>query len=340
MKIACLSFTEKGAGLGDRIVRIKSSQYDFTHIKNKEYEKGIKGFLKENWNEYDGFIFISATGIAVRYINPYIEDKTNDPAILVMDDLGRFCISLLSGHLGGANKLTEDICKWLKALPVITTATDGRGIESVDMFAKKNNYHMKDMASITTITSLMVNDRFVGLYTEDDREIDYGKIIKIDDLNNIDKRIEGLIIVSSSRIDNKFNIPSTQLVPRNINIGVGCRRGMETRRIIQAVEKALLEADLLLEGLKDMGTIEVKKDELGIIEAAEHFNIPLHIFSLEEVGQIDHMFEKSQFVKDTIGVYSVSEPVAYLLGREMITRKSRYDGITISISRTKGDYDE
>ena len=85
------------------------------------------------------------------------------------------------------------------------------------------------------------------------------------------------------------------------------------------------------------GEFEVKQDEIGIIESAKYFQVPLNIYSLEEVGKIDHMFEGSDFVKKTIGVYSVSEPVAYIMGKNMISRKSKHNGITISISKTKGE---
>ena len=173
MRIACLSFTDKGAEIGDKILILGNEKYSFTHIKNSNHKGGIKSFLKENWNNYDGFIFISATGIAVRYINPYIQDKTKDPAILVIDDLSRYCISLLSGHIGGANDLTDYISKNMGTVGVITTATDGRGIESVDIFAKRNNYYMMDMKSITTITSLMVNGKKIGFYTEDKNKVIY-----------------------------------------------------------------------------------------------------------------------------------------------------------------------
>lgn len=337
MRIACLSFTEKGAVIGDGILNYESEKYFFTHIKNSKYKGGIKSFLKENWNNYEGFIFISATGIAVRYINPYIQDKTKDPAILVIDDLGRYCISLLSGHIGGANHLTDYISENMGTVAVITTATDGRGIESVDIFAKRNNYKMMDMKSITKVTSLMVNDKKIGLYTEDNKKIEYNNLIEIKDLNKIDKDIHGLIIVSSDKIKDEFNIPYTQLIPRNINIGIGCRRGVEEIRIIQAIKDSFMQNNLLLEGIREMGTIEVKRDEIGIIKSAEYFQIPLNIFSLEEIGKIDHMFEGSDFVKKTIGVYSVSEPVAYIMGKNMISRKSKHNGITISISKTKGE---
>ncbi len=337
MRIACLSFTDKGAEIGDKILNLGNEKYSFTHIKNSNHKGGIKSFLKENWNNYDGFIFISATGIAVRYINPYIQDKTKDPAILVIDDLGRYCISLLSGHIGGANDLTDYISKNMGTVGVITTATDGRGIESVDIFAKRNNYYMMDMKSITTITSLMVNGKKIGFYTEDKNKIDYNNLFEIEDLNKIDKDIHGLIIISSDKIKDEFNIPHTQLIPRNINIGIGCRRGVEKSRIIQAIEDSFEENNLLLEGIREMGTIEVKQDEIGIIESAKYFQVPLNIYSLEEVGKIDYMFEGSDFVKKTIGVYSVSEPVAYIMGKNMISRKSKHNGITISISKTKGE---
>ena len=334
MKIACFSFTDNGKELGEKLKKINSDKYMIHHYENKKIEGGIKLLLNHAWKEYDGLIFISSTGIAVRMINPFIEDKTKDPAIVVLDDMGKFSISLLSGHIGGANVLAKDIGESLGSIPIITTATDNRGIESVDIFAKANNYHMEDMKTVTTITSLMVNQKTIGLYTEDDKMINYKNIIRVKDLNSIDDKIEGLIIISSENLrDIKMTIPTTHLIPRNINIGIGCRKGVEGKRIIEAVEEVLEKLNLSKESVQAIGTVEVKKDEEGIIEASKHFNCPMKIFTIDEIKVVEDKFEKSQFVKDTIGVYSVSEPCAYLLGGRLIHIKSKHNGITISISK-------
>lgn len=204
MKIACLSFTNRGAVLGENLLALSDINYKFYHFANSELQGGIKTFLKEEWSFYEGFIFICATGIAVRMIVPYIKSKTIDPAVLVINDNGSFVISLLSGHIGRANELTNFISDKIGANPVITTASDGRGIDSVDMFAKHNNYFIEDIHTLSKITALMINNKKIGLYSEDNKKIKYDKLEYINNLSNIDKDIEAIIIVSSKESLLKF----------------------------------------------------------------------------------------------------------------------------------------
>ena len=333
MKLACLSFTDKGRLLGERLLALDVDNYEMEHIPNSETPGGIKEFLESSWSKYDGFIFISATGIAVRMCQPYIKSKDIDPAIVVIDDEGKFSISLLSGHLGGANGIAKSIGDYLEATTVITTASDNRGIESIDMFAKENDYYIEDLSTVTRIASMMVNNKRVGIYTEDEKLINYPNLIKVDDLNNIEQLVEGIIVVSSMKDIGPIDIPYTILRPRNINIGIGCRKGKEVEIVIEAIGLALKNSNLSNKSIESMGTVEIKKDEAGIIKAAEHYNCPLKIFTIEEIQPIEDMFQKSQFVKDTIGVYSVSEPCAYLLGGKPILRKFIHKGVTISINK-------
>lgn len=335
MKIVCFSFTEEGGALGDRIVNLskgEKSKYIVHHFTNSQVEGGVKTLLNNAWEEYDGLIFISATGIAVRMISPYIKNKALDPAVVVIDDLGMFSISLISGHLGGANELAQYLANQIGAIPVITTASDNRGIESIDIFAKKNNYHMEDMESVKDITSMMVKGKTIGFYSEVDTVINYNNIVIIKDLKNIDTKIDGIILVTSGKINN-LNIPYTILRPKNINIGIGCRKGVEGNRIIEAVNNILEINKLSGKSIKSIGTVEVKKDEVGILDTAKHFDSMLKIFTIKEIEEVEHKFDKSEFVKDTIGVYSVSEPCAYLLGGEIVSKKSKHNGITISVTK-------
>lgn len=332
MKIACFSFTDKGNSIGEKLLKSSNDKYTIHHYNNSHVEGGTKMLLNYAWHNYDGLVFISATGIAIRLINPLIEHKTKDPAIIVVDDLGRYSISLLSGHIGGANDLANFIGSELNAMPIITTASDSRGIESIDLFAKSNDYYMEDMNSITTMTSMMVNGKKIGFYSEDDVQIKYDNLTILSSLEDIDESVEGLIIVSSNIIE-PLNISHTILRPKNINLGIGCRKGVEGSRILEAIKNALNEVHLSPNSIKAIGTVEVKKDEAGIIEAAQHYNCPLLIFTIAKIEEVEEKFEKSQFVKDTIGVYSVSEPVAYLLGGELILKKLKHNGITISISK-------
>lgn len=333
MNVACLSFTDKGKLLGKKLESMKSHKYKIDHYVNRDVKGGIKEVLKSIWHRYEGVIFISATGIAVRMSAPFIEHKTIDPALVVIDDLGKFSISLLSGHIGGANDLAKDMASLIGAIPVITTATDNRGIESIDIFAKKNDYYIEDISSVTSITSMMVNKKNIGLYTENNKVINYDNLTIIRDLDNINHEIKGLVIVSSQKDIKNINIPYTILRPKNINVGIGCRKGIEGKFIIESIKEQFNKLKISTESIKSIGTVEVKKHEKGIIEASKYFSCPLKILSIEEIKSVEDKFSKSQFVKDTIGVYSVSEPVAYLLGGSIISGKSKHNGITICISK-------
>lgn len=334
MKVACLSFSERGKILGEKLKALSTDEKDYKihHYYNGDVKGGLKSIMGELFKEYHGLIFISATGIAIRLIHSYIIDKTIDPAVVVIDDMGRFSISLLSGHIGGANELAKWAANIIGAIPVITTASDNRGIEAIDTFAIRNNYYMENMKDVKNLTSLMVNGKKIGFYSEMEAIIQYDNLIIIKDLEDIDPSIEGIIIVSSqTKIPMDYNI--CHLIPKNINIGIGCRKGVGGDRIIQAIKDALYKANISINSIKALGTVEVKKGEKGIIEASKYFNLPLEIFTLDEIRKVEDKFEKSQFVKDTIGVYSVSEPSAYLLGGNLITKKSKHNGITISIAK-------
>lgn len=334
MKLACLSFSESGYIIGEAITKLSNeNNYEIHHYPSSQVPEGINDLLKIIWTEYEGFIFISAVGIAVRMINPYIKHKTIDPAVIVIDDLGKYSISLLSGHLGGANEVAQWIGEKIGAMPIITTASDNRGIDSIDMFAKRNNYFIEDMSFTTKLTSMMVNGKKIGLYTEDSEIIRYDNLVLVQRLEDMDLSVDGLIVVSSKLNTSAIDVPYIVLRPKNINIGIGCRKGIEANMIINAIKSALDEIDISTQSIKAIGTVEVKKDEAGIIEAARYFNSPLEIFTVDEIKSVEDNFAQSQFVKNTIGVYSVAEPSAYLLGGKLIKHKSIYNGITIAVSR-------
>lgn len=336
MKVACLSFTDNGRKIGGKLSGFKSNNgVEIHHYINHEIKGGIKNIFKDIVKEYDGIVFISATGIAVRMMAPYIVDKTVDPAIVVVDDLGRFSISLLSGHIGGGNFLCKWIADILKAKPIITTASDSRGIEAIDVFAMKMGYLMEDMESVKDITAMMVNGKKIGFYSDMKEMIYYDNILAIDSLDGIEDlkdEIDGLILVTSTQ-NIALEIPHTILRPKNLNIGIGCRKGVEGERIIKAILETLDRNNLSKNSIKSIGTVEIKKDEVGIIEASKYFDCPMNIFTIREIEKVEKMFEKSSFVKKTIGVSSVSEPCAYLSGGQIIVKKTKCNGITIAISR-------
>lgn len=324
MKLACLSFTKAGERIG---VKIKYNLKYEVKLFNKEELKGeLHKKIEEIFNSYDGIIFVSSTGLAVRLISPYLKSKLNDPAVVVIDDMGRFTISLLSGHIGGANELTSEISGILGSISVITTASDGRGIEAVDMFAKKNNLFIENMEAAKKITSMMVEGKRIALLSELDLNIKYENIVNSEP--------DGYIAVTY-KTDFKCNLPFCILRPRILNIGIGCRRGKSSYEILDFITSVFKENNLSIKSIKAIGSIDIKADELGIIEAAKKLNCKFKTFTKEEIALVQDKFVGSSFVESQIGVKSVAEPSAYLLGGEIVLKRIAKDGITLSISKLK-----
>lgn len=173
--ISVLSFSKSGEEIAQKIINVNADA-----VLYKSSEGKIRDKMEEIWNNSDAIIFISATGIAVRYIAPFIKHKSVDPAVLVIDDMGRYVISLLSGHLGGANYMATEIAGYLKeSIAIITTASDSRGFESLDLYAKRREFKILKSENLTAVSSAMVDGRELAVYSEIDPDLDYGNIVLI-----------------------------------------------------------------------------------------------------------------------------------------------------------------
>lgn len=172
MKVVILSFTQAGTRLGERI----GSQFRNEGITCQNYAPAGYAFadilpfpdnpkelIREGWGE-TSFLFIGAVGIAVRYIAPYVKDKFTDSAVVVMDEKAGYVIPLLSGHLGGAVELSNQLAVWTGAVPVQTTATDVQGKFAVDVFAKKNHLYFTEREAAKQISAAVLDGKQVGLW--------------------------------------------------------------------------------------------------------------------------------------------------------------------------------
>ncbi len=320
MKIACLSFSRKGAFIAGVI------QNKFQGKVNCYTRSDYKDHLDKIFREFDGIVFISSTGIAVRISVPYLESKATDPAVVVIDDMGKYAISLLSGHLGGANQLAETLAKITGSQPIITTASDGRGIEAVDLFAKRWDLIIDSLDSARQITALMVDGKRIGFTSMFPETIHYP--------NLVNDHPDGCIFVDiTEKID--CPVPCCILRPRILHIGIGCRKGKPAADILGAIRQVFLSNNLSLKSINSLATIELKKDEPGIREACQHFDCDLKIHTTDEIRSVQHLFEKSTFVEEHTGVGSVCEPCAWLSGDAMIVNKTVIDGVTIAVSKSK-----
>lgn len=293
----------------------------------------LKSFLQEIFDQYDTFLFIMATGIVVRVLGDVMRDKTQDPAVLVMDEGGQYVISLLSGHLGGANEKANKLAQLIDAQPVITTSSDVKGVWSIDMLAKELDCLIDDMENAKEITALIVNDYSVGMMIDEGLKSNLNdlKISGIIRLNHErDEHIEGLIYVSNRVSD--FNLPMVQLIPKSIVLGVGCRKNYSSNQFIEQLKGFLKENRVHEKSIRKIATIPLKSSERAILDAVKILDTELEIVSIKDIEAVENNFNSSHFVKKILGIGSVAEPCGYLASNKgrCLVSKTIINGMTVS----------
>lgn len=330
MKIKIIAFTENGMALGKRLQGILIHDGSSISISSgKKEHTNLSKWTEEGFKEAEALIFIGAAGIAVRAVAPFIKSKTTDPAVIVIDEKGRFVISLLSGHLGGANGLTEKISNLIGATPVITTATDINHVFAVDTWAKKNNLSIANPEKIVSVSSKILSGK--DIYIKSSYEIN-GKAPD-------GVTIEGDkpdVIISPYKIKEDV----LHLIPKSLCLGIGCRKGMDTEKMERAFMELLSLSGIHEKAISTIATIDLKKEERAILNLSEKYNIPIVIFTSKELMALEGDFTSSDFVKHITGTDNVCERSAVLgnAGR-LIFRKRAFDGITMAVSESNYNID-
>lgn len=304
-------------------------------------EESLREWTGRQFAERDALIFIGAAGIALRAIAPFIKSKTTDPAVLCMDEQGKFVISLLSGHLGGANALTEEVAALTGALPVITTATDINQKFSVDDFARKRNLSLDNLKLAKRISAEILEGRKIGFYS--DFEIQ-GKLPKELSLFS-EKELFGeeafpraerpaLGIVVSIRKDREPFLENLRLTPRIVSLGIGCKRGTDREAIESLARKTLEREGISWEAISKVASIDLKKEEAGLLAFCEELGLPFVTYSKEELEEValEESFSESDFVKSITGVGNVCERSALKAsgGKCLLVRKTAERGVTVA----------
>lgn len=331
MKLAFWTVTRGAGKIAKEYGEILTSHFEEDKIVVYTLEKfsiadtiQVKDFtmeLEKEFQNYDTHIFIMASGIIIRKIAPLLKGKDVDPAILFIDEGKHFVVSLLSGHLGGANEMTYRVSEILHLIPVVSTSSDITGKIAVDTIAQKLEAELEDLQSAKEVTSLIVDGKQV--------EILLPKNVKIRENYEKNTNPEGVILLS-----NKKTLKITRLYSKNIILGIGCKKDTKENEIIKAIETVMEKHNLDMRSVKHIATVDVKKEEIGLIKASEILGKNLVIIAREEIKKVQHMFEGSDFVEKNIGVRAVSEPVAYLSSSRtgcFLERKAKYNGITISV---------
>ncbi|MBZ4688191.1 MAG: cobalt-precorrin hydrolase [Clostridia bacterium] len=343
-KLAILALTKGGAALGKRLKKSfpHSHLYLPERLKDEESEESFyftnwKDTVKKIFEIYQGIIFIMATGIVVRAIAPHLKDKKEDPAVVVVDERGRFPISLLSGHVGGANELCIEVANFLEVEPVITTATDVNEKPAVDMLAKKLNCKAVPPEKVKLFNRLLAEGEAVELYTMWP-EAFAGEGFVLRSWEELGQKLNtrGAVIITNRKI----TPPSGEhifLYPRNLVVGVGCRRDVPEEDIMAAISIVFDEYQLNMESIKLLASIDLKAKERGIISVAQKLGIPFKTIPIEKISRLEGTFQESHFVKKITGVGGVCEPAARILSRggKLVVPKQKIGKVTVAVAEEK-----
>ena len=370
MKIAVICFTAQGAKTSLAIKRFLEQRCECVEVwcRKKEFQppEGIRSWMgnlkewtKKAFADSDAVIFVGATGIAVRSIAPYLKGKTVDPAVLVVDELGKFVISLVSGHIGGANELCSHLAGGLGFIPVITTATDLNARFAVDVFARKNRLSIGDMKLAKMISARLLDGETIGFSSDfswsgqlpggleqeakKQTEGDQGdpavlELEKMEQSNGQqsdleDQRPEYGICITVNKEKRPF--PHTlHLIPRIAVLGVGCRKGILKETLEEFLLGFLKENQIAFESLKAVCSIDRKKEETAILAFCQKYQLPFAVYSAQELSQVPGAFSGSAFVADQVGVDNVCERSAVKGSGngKLLIRKKAEGGMTAALA--------
>ena len=286
----------------------------------------LDDILEPAWKGYDAIICILAIGAVVRKIAPFLEDKATDPAVIVINLALDKIVPLLSGHLGGANELSDTIASRIKGCQnFISTATDQTKTLAFEMFAKKNGLEIHNLKRLAQISNSLLNKKQVEVKTYENI---FNTIPNKDNLVRVSE-CSGELCVNITPFDG----PELTLKPA-VYLGIGCNRDTSFEDIEASVLWFLDKHGLKMSQLKNIASFEAKSDEKGLLEFASKYNFDIEFFNKETINALEQDFSKSQATK-FFDLKGVAEPSAILISKykDLVIKKEVYEKkITLSLA--------
>ena len=347
-KIAVLAITKNGIKMSLRIKEHFSDFEIFAPIKfsdNNEkiqwYDESTTQKIVDLFKSNEGIVCLFSLGAVIRLLAPHIKDKKTDPAVIVIDDNANFVISVLSGHLGGANELSNEIAEKIGSTPVITTAADVNKTIAVDLVGKEFGWKIDDDSNVTRISAFMVNKEKIGIFQNiGKKEWWKGKFPEnitffsnIEDLKGSESK--GYLIITNDQIDDESILKNSVVyrVP-DLVVGIGLHWDTSKETILNGVNETLEKFELKQKQIARFVSIKKEKDVVGLNELAEEMNIPLEFFDRDDLASIETP-NPSKMVEGYEGTASVSEAAAMKSsGGNLIVEKQKFPpDLTIAIAR-------
>ena len=318
MKLAYLSFTEKGRQLAGRLAAALGGT-----AQRCGASCSLEAWTAAHFSQSDGLVYVGAAGIAVRAIAPHLKSKTTDPAVVVVDECARYAIPILSGHLGGANDLARAIGRVCGAIPVLTTATDVNSVFAVDEWAKRQNCLVLNPERIKTVSAKLLAGGTVTVQSS-------WPIAGQPPWNVCQTEDRGADVLLDIHPGTGEKL---HLVPRIAVLGVGCKKNVSFQMLEAALAAFLERTGVCEQAISAVASIDLKKNEPGLLDLCAAHGWPLKTYPAEQLRAVEGQFTPSAFVQGVTGVDNVCERSAVLAsGGTLCQGKTARDGITMALA--------
>jgi len=350
VRLAIFALTKRGSELGRRLSRLLPQSRLFLPEKlSREGESSFQNLrqaLAEAFGEYETLVLIMATGIAVRLLAPLLRGKREDPGVVVMDERGRFAISLLGGHSRGANELARKLAFLSGGESVITTASDVNEIPPIDLLGKEFGWEVENPENLAFVAAALVDGEEVGVLQEVG-EGNWGReklppnAHFFSDLVSLERaNPKAALIITDRTLSPEFQGLLRKSViyrPKTLVVGLGFHRNISCEEIEKAVFEVLRRYGLSSKSIRKLATSELKKDERGLLEFSQKFDLPFEFFSAEELKGVEAPSHSR--AREVLGVPGVAEPSALLGsgGGELLVPKVKFEDVTVAVARVRFD---
>ena len=334
MILRVCAFSDAGRRLAERF----ETAFPDEIVELRDSKTPLDAWVADAFASNLPLIFVGACGIAVRAIAPFVKDKTLDSPVVVVDELGRYAIPILSGHLGGANRLAEEIARRIGAEAVVTTATDVNGLFAIDVFAAENAFCVENRDGIVRVSSKLLAGERIDVSI--DPKIEYPREDVPPELRLRGYAPEAPCDALLSEDPAYKDLATLWLSPKALVLGVGCRKGVDADAIerLAADQLAAIGAPGRWDRVAAVASVDLKRREYGLALFASRIPAPFVVYSAAELAAVEGNFSESSFVREVVGVANVCERAALReagAGAKLLAKKAARDGVTVAIAERK-----
>lgn len=335
-RLAIHVFTRAGLELARGIARSMAADIFMPGALGEEAGAGgfssLSGHMERVFHAYRRHLFVSAAGIAVRAIAPLLRGKGIDPAVVVTDQRGAYVVSLLGGHMAGANLLARDIARLCGGQAVVSTATDVEGLPAIDALARECGLAIGDLEAAKAVNAAILRGERVSLSDPEERLDLQGHddcFASARDPEAADVRVSWKATPASAK--------GLALYPRVLFAGVGCRKGVAAEQVLDALALAFSRHGLALQALGGIASVDIKAGEAGLTEAAARLGVPFAVYGARRLGAAGAL-SFSPKAWEVLGLAGVAEPAALCMAADrgaamLLAPKMKHGNVTVAVAR-------